>query len=188
MSLEDGQKLYMLKKPLTYRVKGETKKAQFLELREPGMSHSRGYLKIKQMVTGLMMSSAKAFDGMGLDRDDIISGTQVKKLHEVDAKKHEEESDQLAEMISYCFGLSSEISLANFVEEFEKIACRSAQKSICVVDGETPMSPAIWEDLHPEDAEGAALKWAAFFTMPSDLKEAKGSGNASESLIQAKEL
>ncbi len=188
MSIEDGQKLYMLKHGLSYSVKGETKKAQFLELREPGMSHSRGYLKIKQMVTGLMMNSAKAFEGMDLDPDDIISGTQVKKLHEVNTDEHEDECDKLADMLSYCFGLTNEVQLCNFVEEFQKIACRSAQKSICVVDGETPMSSAIWEELHPEDAEGAALKWAAFFTMPSDLKGASGSDNASESPIQAKEL
>lgn len=180
MSIEDGQNLYMLKKPLSYKVKGETKKAQFLELREPGMSHSRGYLKIKQMVTGLMLSSAKAFDGMGLDRDDIISGTKVKKLSDTNPEDHDNESEQLAEMLSYCFGLTSEIQLCNFVEEFEKIACRSAQKSICVVDGEVPMSSTIWDDLHPEDAEGAALTWAAFFTMPSDLKGANGSDKQSE--------
>jgi hypothetical protein len=180
MSLEDGQKLYTLKHPLSYSVtgKGETRQAQFLELREPGMSHSRGYLKMKQMVTGLMMGSAQKMQEMGIERDSIVSGSEVKKLHDIDQDQYDEEADNMAEMLNYCFGMSTEIDLCHFVETFEKIACNSRQKSICAIDGEEPMASAIWEKLHPEDAAGAAIAWASFFTMPSDFQKPKESGSA----------
>jgi len=186
MSLEDGQTIYKLKYDLTYKHKGETKTAQFLDLREPGMSHSRGYYKLKQMVTGLMMSSAQQFENLGIDRDDIVSGTEVKKLHEIDQDEFEDDADNFSEMLGYCFGLSKEVQLDHFVDDFYKIACNSKHSSICVVDGEVPMSSGIWETMHPEDAGGAALAWAAFFTMPSDLKSKLGSASASGSPTPAK--
>lgn len=181
MSLEEGQKLYQLKKPLSFKHKGETIKATFLELREPKMSHSRAYNKIDQIVSGLTTQSALKFHQMGLDKDTVISGTEVKSLSEIDSDEYEDEAEKFGSMLGACFGFAEDPNLlANFVDTFAKMACNSTQSSVCVVGGEVPMSSAIWQEMSPIDGKGAAIAWASFFTMPAELADDKESGSASE--------
>lgn len=181
MSLEDGQKMYVLKYPLKYKYKGETKTAVFLELHEPKMSHSRNFSKIEQMVSGLLTMSALKFQKLGLDKDTIISGTEVKTLADIDPDEFDSEAHKFSEMLGSCFGFSDDPNLqANFVETFAAMACNSKQSSVCVVDGEVPMSDVIWLDMDPRDGKGAAVLWAAFFTMPSELTQDEDSSKRSE--------
>ena len=181
MSLDDGQKIYTLKKPLSYKFKGETKQAQLIELREPKMSHSRGYNKISQMVSGLTTSSALKMKALGIEEEENTSGGEVKKLHEVDQDEYESEAEKFAGMLSSLFGFSEDENLqANFADTFRDMACKTGNASICVVDGEVPMTSGIWGDLSPEDGLGMALAWASFFTMPPELEKPKGSDSVSE--------
>ncbi len=180
MSLEDGQKIYTLKKPLSYKLKGETKQAQFIELKEPKMSHSRGYNKISQMVSGLTTSSALKMKALGIEEEEVTSGTEVKKLHEVDQDEYESEAEKFGEMLGSLFGFSDDENLqANFVDTFRDMACKKANSSICIIDGEEPMAIPIWEDMSPEDGLGLALAWASFFTMPPELEKPKESDSVS---------
>ena len=180
MSIEDGKCIYKFKKKFTYSLNGQMKQAEFLELREPGMSHSGGYYKIKQTVTGVMISGMLEFEKLGFDKDEIVSGTAVKRLHDKDPDEHENESNELSEMLSMLFGFSDKHSLDHLVSDFSKIACKSGEKSICAIDGEQMMNSDLWKLLHPEDACAAALKWASFFCMPSMFQEKSGSDNRSE--------
>lgn len=181
MSLEDGQKLYTPKKSLVYKLNGETKEAQFIELREPKMSHSRGYNKISQMVSGLTASSALKMQALGIEPEENTSGGEVKKLHEVNQDEYESEAEKFAGMLASLFGFSEDENLqANFVDTFRDMACRTGNASICVVDGEEPMTRGIWDEMSPEDGLGMALAWASFFTMPPELEKPKESDSASE--------
>jgi hypothetical protein len=181
MSLEDGQKLYELKHKLAYSFKGETREAQFLELSEPGGSHRRGFLKLKQMVRSLVIAMGSKLDDLEkMASNGRVAGGQVQGLHEKDHDEHESEAEELAEILGLAFGAADEVQLCNFVDIFGEIACHTKFKTICSVDGEVPMTATIWNDLHPDDAEGVALTYAGFFIMPSEFRSGSTSEKPSE--------
>jgi len=187
MSLEEGKTVYLLSKQgkCKYMANGETKEAISIDLLEPAMSHMSQYARIKQTVNGLIMDMQKLAGE--LDPDAVVAGTEIKKMHEVDESEFGTKSNQLAEMILFGFG-KSDSSLAHFVDDFRKMAVNKGGRSICVVDGVQPMTDAIWNTLHPDDAIGMAVRWAAFFTMPSDFQEKAELGEGSDSALPVTDL
>jgi hypothetical protein len=191
MSLENGEVIYTFKrsKKPTYTDKtGQTVEAKFLELREPGMSHIGQYCKIKQTINGLIMNLTEVSEKYQNLGDGFEAGTEVKKFHEQDVDEHEENAKQMAQMLEFAFGLSENANMDHFLNDFQKMACNKRQSSICVVDNEQPMTETIWDKLHPQDAIDIALRWAAFFTMPSEFHQSIESEGQSEPHTVVKEL
>lgn len=190
MSLEDGTVLYNFerKKKPTYSKAGATKQAQFVELREPGMSHLGQLCKIKQTMNGLILHLTEVSEKYkGLDDSGPEAGTELEKFHEQDSDQHEENAKQLAQMLEFAFGMA-DADMSHFMADFQKMACNSRQSSICVLDNEQVMTQAIWETLDPQDAINIALRWAAFFTMPLEFHQSIEQGEQSEPHTAVKEL
>ena len=57
--------------------------------------------------------------------------------------------------------------MADFIGTFEKMILKPARKPIAKVNGEVVMTSTLWNNLNPEDAYNMALRWCAFFAMPS---------------------
>ena len=167
---------YQLKKGLMYADKnGATVKAEFLELIEPGATHTTEYLRLEQMISGLLFSTIDKF-GTSENENTVYQApvAEAKPLHEKSVTEHAKESEDLANMLPALFGTNQSVSLADFVKIFGKMAVNSVEKSICRVDGKVPLTRALWDKLSPVDAKGVAIAYCSFFVMPSlmdDLKE-----------------
>jgi hypothetical protein len=169
MSVQEGTIEFFLKKTISYAHEGQTKEAQFLELREPQMIHLRHSAKLKQMVTRATIEMATKLKDQGVEPDTVVAGTELKKAHEVSEEEYGADSDQNAEAVQMALMMSADVDLAEFVETFGKMACQKKGDSVCLLDGEQPMTDALWMKMSPEDAVSAAVKWASFFAMPDAL-------------------
>lgn len=185
MSLEEGRNIYTLehKDYCKYMINGETKTAISIDLHEPGMSHMNGYTTIKQTINGLLMDMQL----LAQDQEIDPAGEQLRKTHEVDQDNYEEETKHLSNMVLFAFGKSDK-KLSHFVDDFKKMVINSKGKSLCTVDGVQPMTEAIWNTMHPEDGVNLAIRWAVFFTMPSDFLGKKESEGQSGLALPAMEL
>lgn len=171
MTMQDGITHYNLKKPLSYQFGGQTVRAQFLELREPGMEHSSHYFKLRQMVTRACVEITAMFEAWDLDsgRSSVVAGGEVKKTHEQDEAGHADETEEAIEMISMALHMAEKVDLDQFLKIFAEMACNEGGKSICAVDGRVAMTKGIWANMSLDDALGAAVRWSAFFAMPDVL-------------------
>ena len=166
MSIENGIAKHELLKPFKYHDKdrGGDVDATFIELREPDYFHSKQSFAIQQMVTRLMMEIQQ------MQSQQPTYGEEVKPLHEV-SEQIESESDALAEAISVGLMMSKEVDAGEFVEKWVEMACNtSARKNIAMIDGKYALRQVHIEQMSPDDVLGSAVRWAAFFGMPAQMR------------------
>lgn len=177
MGIEDGTTEYKLKHQLEYRLKGQAEVAKFIVLKEPTMDHVKHYLKLKQMIMCAQMDLAKQASEINKLRDAM--GTEVKPFSE-DVQALESEADDMTEAISLSLQAAPNVDIGLFIETFEAMACMKARRAICVIDDVVPMTSALWDNLNPNDAFDMAVRWCAFFAMPSQGGEKTTSGQQLE--------
>jgi hypothetical protein len=178
MGIIEGNTTYKLKRGLPYKSSGGSEVASMIELREPGQEHVKYYLRLKQMLTQSQMSLAK-HAGMMQDAQQAI-GDIVKPLKD---RVEDLEAQAAEDQEGIALGLlSSDIDISAWITAFKKMACSHVRQSICVVDGKTPMTSALWDTLHPDDSFDMSVRWISFFGMPSEEGKKTSSDQQSDSL------
>lgn len=165
MSIKDGTYKFKLSKELEYKFKGSTRKTDFVVLKEPVMGHIKFYSKLKQMVTRVQMELAEQYSKLNKMREDI--GDVVKPMNDT-ADRIEDEADDTFQALSLGMQSSEKVDLSVFIEIFRKMILSPAKKSICLVNGDVVMTDALWDKLEPDCALDMAVRWCAFFAMPSE--------------------
>jgi hypothetical protein len=183
MSIQDGSFDFQLTKPLKY---SGTQEATFVKLQEPGMEHIKHYSKLKQMMTRAQMELARKAS----DLQDIQSNVgEIVESFDKQAEQIESEFDQNYQGIKLMIESAESVDFSEFVGTFEKMVCVSTpRKAICLVDGKITMNDVLWKNLRPDDAIEMALRWCAFFGMPSQEGEKTSSEPPSTSAPQPMEV
>lgn len=184
MGIEDGTYEFTLSRALEYRADGEAAYASTIILREPGMDHLKFYARLKQMLMRAQMELATQAGEINKMREAI--GQEVKPLNE-DAQGLEEQTDDIADGISLALQAANNVDMADFVETFRQMACLKARRPIALIDGKQAMTDPLWATLKPDDAINMAVRWCAFFAMPSEQGGQTTSGPQSESHTQRTE-
>lgn len=158
--IHEGTTEFSSQHEVSYSCKGVAKETTEFVLREPGMDHYKHYMRIKQMFM-------QVFQEIGDKRKDKdapdISGEEVKAIEE----DHEQNSSEFADMLEMLLLTSDKVEASDFLDTFRSMACMRASKPIVMLDGEQSMTDAIWSSMHPDDGYKMAIRWAAFFAMPS---------------------
>jgi len=166
MSIKDGEIEHELSRPLDYKFMGNSEVANHVVLKEPTMDHVKFYSKLKQMVVKAQLELAKNSGELKKMSDGI--GEVVKPLDET-AKTIEEEFEDTAAGLKFSLETSDKVDLSVFMETFKgMVLAPGAKKTICSVEGKVVMTDALWNKLKPDDAIEIAVRWCAFFAMPSD--------------------
>lgn len=177
MGIEEGTTEYRLQRPIEYRLNGQPETTDLIELREPGMDHVKHYLKLKQMIMRAQMELAKQADEINKLRDSI--GSEIKPLAD-EVEAIEQGAEDMAEAMSLALQAAVSVDIGDFIDTFEIMACMPARKPVCMIDGRQTMTGALWKTLKPDDAFNMAVRWCAFFGMPSDQGGQTISGRQSE--------
>lgn len=178
--IHDGTTEFFSAHGVAYSSKGVSTETNLFVLREPGMDHFKHYMRIKQMFM-------QVFQEIGEKRKstepDDISGEEVAAIEE----DHEQNSEEFAGVLEMLLLTSEKIGVPDFVEAFRAMACMRANKPVVMLDGEQAMTDAIWMSMHPDDAYKMAIRWAAFFAMPSvdglKTSSSKPSNSASRAVV-----
>lgn len=176
--IHDGTIDFMSKHDVTYSAKGVNKETNSFVLREPGMEHTKFYMRIKQMFMQVFMEAGEKHK----NRDADISGEEVKAIEE----DHEQNSEEFAEVLEMMLLTSEKVDAAEFLDCFRAMACMRANKPLVMLDGEQAMTDSIWSTMHPDDGYKMAIRWAAFFATPSVGGPKTSSSKPSGSHGQAK--
>lgn len=158
--IHDGTTEFTSQHEVSYGAKGVTKETSLFVLREPGMEHAKYAMRIKQMVMQIFQELAAK---RGTDEMADISGEEVKPIED----DHEQNSEETAEGFEAMFMMSEKIEVSDFLECFRAMACMRASKPIVMLDGEQTMTDSIWQSLSLNDGYKMAIRWTAFFAMPS---------------------
>jgi hypothetical protein len=171
MSIQDGSIEFPLTRPIKYKFDNQTHEATHVKLQEPGMEHCQFCDKIEQMITKAQMDYTEK---IGVQQSDV--GDVVKPFHE-QAAEEEVNTEDMAEALAVVLKDSNRVDYSKFNATFAKMACvNNPKKSICLIDGRLAMNSTLWANLCLKDAKAIALRWAAFFVMPSE----EGGKNSSE--------
>ena len=176
--IHDGTTEFFSEHEVSYSCKGAAKETTAFVLREPGMDHYKHYMRIKQMFMQMFMEAGEKHKNKSAD----ISGEEVKAIEE----DHEQNSEEFAETLEMLLLTSEKIDASDFLDTFRSMACMKAGKPIVMLDGEQSMTDSIWSTMHPDDGYKMAIRWAAFFAMPSADGQKTSSNKPSASLGQAK--
>ena len=177
--IHEGTTDFFSEHKVSYSVKGVSKETNLFVLREPGMDHFKHYMRIKQMFMHVFREvSEKRKDG---DEPEDISGEEVQPIED----GHEQSSEEIAEAMEMLLLTSEKVGVPDFVEAFRAMACMRANKPVVMLDGEQAMTDAIWMTMHPDDAYKMAVRWAAFFAMPSEGGPKTSSNKPSSSASRA---
>ena len=97
-------------------------------------------------------------------------------------------TEQSIEDMASAFALmlnASSVDIWDFVATFEQMVLTPVKtRAICKLDGQLNISLAnkpIWERIHPDDMLDMAMRWCAFFVMPSQEGQPTTSEMPSES-------
>lgn len=176
--IHEGTTDFSSDREVSYTSKGVERLTTSFVLREPGMDHYKHYMRIKQMFMQVFMEIGdKRKDGTA-----DISGEEVKAIEE----DHEQNSEEFAEMLETLLLTSEKVDASDFLDCFRSMACMRSTKPVVMLDGEQSMTDAIWSGMHPDDAYKMAIRWAAFFAMPSADGQKTSSSKPSASSGQAK--
>lgn len=176
--IHDGTIDFMSKHDVTYSAKGVNKETNSFVLREPGMDHTKYYMRIKQMFMQVFMEAGEKHKNKDVD----ISGEEVKAIEE----DHEQNSEEFAEVLQMLLLTSEKVDASEFMDVFRAMACARSSKPIVMLDGEQAMTDSIWSTMHPDDGYAMAIRWAAFFATPSAGGPKTSSSKPSGSHAQAK--
>ena len=174
--IHDGTTEFFADHPVQYSRKGEVIQTNAFTLGEPCMDHYKHYTRIRQMLM-------RVFQEMGDKRKDMaqdISGEEVKAIEE----GHEQATEELAAALEVLLLTSERVDVAEFMETFRVMACMNSRKPIVTLDDEQRLTDAIWSNMHPDDGYKMAIRWAAFFAMPSDADQKTSSSKQSQSASQ----
>lgn len=185
MGIVEGTCEYQLKRELPYKLNGGPEIATMVELREPGMEHVKFYMRLRQMSTQAQMGLAKHSDM--IDKAVEAVGEIVKPLHEEDLGEIEKKAKGDQDIITMSL-LASDVDISAFMTAFEKLACSHVKRSACMVGGKTPMTKALWGNLHPDDAFDMAVRWLSFFDTPSEEGQKTTSGQQPDSHMERAEV
>jgi len=175
MSIQDGIFEFTLTRPIKYKFDSTSHDATHVKLQEPGMEHCQFCDKIEQMITKAQMDYTEK---IGAQQSEV--GETVKPFHE-QAEEIEVKSEEMAEALAVVLKDSNRVDYSKFNATFAKMACVvNPKKSICLIDGRLAMNSTLWANLCPKDAKAIALRWAAFFVMPSEEGERTSSEEQSE--------
>lgn len=177
--IHNGTTEFISDNEVSYSAKGEQKLTSLFVLREPGMEHCKYAMRIKQMVMQIFKELSEKRGDAGVQD---ISGEEVKAIED----DHEESGDEIAEGFEAMFMMSERIEVSEFLECFRAMACMRASKPVVMLDGEQAMTDAIWQHLSLNDGYKMAIRWTAFFAMPSADGQKKSSNKQSALLGQAK--
>lgn len=177
--IHDGTTEFFSEHEVSYSAKGVSKTTTEFVLREPGMDHFKHYMRIKQMFMQVFQEIGEK--RKSTDPEDI-SGEEVSAIED----DHEQNSEEFAGVLEMLLLTSEKVSVPEFVETFRAMACMRANKPVVMLDGEQAMTDAIWMAMHPDDAYKMAIRWAAFFAMPSVDGLKTSSNKPSTSQGQAK--
>jgi hypothetical protein len=177
--IHDGTTDFQSEREVCYSSKGVDKYTTLFVLREPGMEHCKHAMRIKQMVMQIFQETAAKHKKAG---EFDISGEEVKPIEE----DHEQTSEETAEMLEMLFMMSEKVEVSEFLDCFRAMACMRSSKPIVSLDGEQAMTDAIWQNLSLDDGYKMAVRWAAFFAMPSVDGQKKSSSKPSPSAGQVK--
>lgn len=158
----DGTTEFFSDRPVSYTAKGVVKETNAFTLCEPGMDHYKYYTRIKQMFMRVFKEMHEKRTGGEIFGEDI-SGEELKGLDE----NHEQNSAEEAAALEMLLLVSEKVDVAEFIDAFRAMACMNSRKAIVRLDGEQAMTDAIWSNMHPDDGYKMAVRWAAFFAMPS---------------------
>lgn len=159
--IHEGTTEFFSTHEVSYSCKGVTKETTEFVLREPGMDHYKYYMRIKQMFMQVFTEIGEKRKDK--DQDVDISGEEVKAIEE----DHEQNSAEFAEVLEMLLLASEKVNASDFLDCFRSMACMKASRPIVMLDGEQSMTDAIWSSMHPDDGYKMAIRWAAFFAMPS---------------------
>lgn len=176
--IHDGTTEFFSKREVSYSCKGAIKQTTAFVLREPGMDHTKWSMRIKQMFMQMFMEAGEKHK----DKEADISGEEVRAIED----DHETQSEEFADTLEMLLLTSTKVDAYEFLECFRAMACARADKPIVMLDGEQAMTDSIWRTMHPDDGYKMAVRWAAFFAMPSADGQKTTSNKPSASLGQAK--
>jgi len=178
LGIQDGTTDFPLSRDLNFSVNGATESTRRLVLREPGMEHVKFYLRLKQMLTRSQLEIAKQASEFNQIKDAV--GDVVKPLED-SVEDLESQVEDTHEMFSLALQASETVDIGQFIGTFEKMVCTKAKKSVVLVDDRVPLTSALWNSLHPEDAFNVAIRWCSFFGTPSPGGQKTISARPSES-------
>lgn len=178
MGIHNGTTEFVCTTPVSYTASGVPKESTLIVLQEPCMDHCKYSLKIKQMIMRVLMEV-----GQKRGEQTDISGDEVKGI---DAEEHEQGTEELAGMLESVMLISETVDVSDFFEAFRAMVCMKSRRPIAMVDGEVGITDAIWQNLNPDDAYRMAIRWVAFFGMPSGDDQKTSSNSRSISQGQPK--
>jgi len=184
MGIVEGNTKYKLKRDLPYKSSGGSAVANLIELREPGQEHAKYYLRLKQMLMQAQMSLAKH---IGTIQEAMQAVGEVVKPLQDNVEELEAQADADHEGISMAI-MSSDIDISAWMTAFKNMACSHVRQSMCMVDGKVPMTSALWDNLHPDDAFDMSIRWISFFGTPSEEGQKTSSGQQSDSPTEPVEV
>lgn len=176
--IHDGTTEFFSDHEVSYSCKGAIKQTTAFVLREPGMDHYKHYMRIKQQFMQMFMEAGERHK----DKEADMSGEEVKAIED----DHDQRSEEFAATLEMLLLTSTKVEASDFLDCFRAMACMKASKPVVMLDGEQSMTDAIWSTMHPDDGYKMAVRWAAFFAMPSADGQKTMSNKPSASLGQAK--
>lgn len=185
MTIHEGKTEYFLSRPLNYSYKGESRETRVIELREPSMEHVSEYTKLKQMLGRAQMELAERSGQLQRAMDAPQAGEEVKSFGD---QAEEIEAETMAEAFTLAILSSERVDAAEFVNTFQKMACKMNARSVCIIDGEQQMTGALWSKLHPDDGLNMAVRWCSFFATASEGAAKSTSEQQQESHLRAMEV
>jgi len=175
MAVENGSTEYTISTPFAYYSKEQSGEilASHLVMYEPAYEHSKYAYKIQQRITRLLMEIKERQGEM----NDASAGEEVKAMHE-EAKSIEENADGLAEAIGIGLMMSEKVDMSEFVELWSDMVTAPSERQIVLIDGHIPLNNVTLKRMNPNDVLGAAVRWAAFFGMPSWMQNSASAGRS----------
>lgn len=160
MSIEDGTKEYVLKKPILVHFSGEGEKEIFsLSLREPKYEHAKEAYRLQQLAFLAIQNVTKQQSTVGVE---------TKPLHESDTEKMELDAEEIAISIKLALKTSDNVDMGDFVKKFVQMACNTAKSPIVMCDGIVPLKQAHIEQIPLPELLNLAVVWCSFFNSPFD--------------------
>ena len=181
MGIPEGNFNFQLSRPIEYKFMGSSAETTSITLYEPGMEHLKFYPKLKQMLTRCSIEFQTKKETI-----EQMAGDVVKPLHE-DTETIENDSEGLAEALAVMLNASESVDMVDFLQTFKKMVLMPLEgnaRPICKVDDNCNMTEMIWSKLRPNDVEKMAVRWCAFFAMPSQEGEPTTSGPQLESVTE----
>lgn len=190
MTIETGTFELQLRRAI--EVHGVDERVDTLTFKECGEGYDAFYMKLRKGVTSAMfkapelMAKLRSFkEGQDDDDDGVAAGEEVKRVHEIDDAKHEDDSSGFAEVLKMALGTSDE--LEELVRVFGRMVEYTGGIAICEANGQRVKEGA-WKRVHPEDKIDAAVRYCAFFGIGSVNQPNNVFGRVSDSHSEVKAL